>query len=84
MLKWSAFVLTFCVSNPYLVDGTAMPRLPYASPFSFPAVMRAYTSLAVFLLGAIALIVPSGYSLGAVMLLLGSALLLFTLSLIHI
>ena len=39
--------------------------------------LRLYTSLAVFLLGAIALIVPSGYSLGAVMLLLGSITLLF-------
>ncbi len=55
-----------------------MPSLPNASPFSLAAVMRVYTSLAVFLLGAIALIVPSGYSLGAVMLLLGSVLLLFT------
>lgn len=39
--------------------------------------MRNYTSLAAFLLMAIALVVPSGYSLGAVMLLLGSAVLLF-------
>lgn len=39
--------------------------------------MRQYTSLAIFLLGALALIVPSGYSLGAVMLLLGSTVLLF-------
>jgi O-antigen ligase len=78
MLKWSAFVPTFFVFTPYLVDGTAMPSLPNASPFSLAAVMRVYTSLAVFLLGAIALIVPSGYSLGAVMLLLGSVLLLFT------
>tara|TARA_R110002012_G_scaffold160502_3_gene322403 strand:- start:3696 stop:4913 length:1218 start_codon:yes stop_codon:yes gene_type:complete len=39
--------------------------------------MHLYTSLAVFLLGAIALVVPSGYSLGAVMLLLGSIALLF-------
>lgn len=38
--------------------------------------LRLYTSLAVFLLGAIALIVPSGYSVGAVMLLLGSIVLL--------
>lgn len=38
--------------------------------------LRLYTSLAVFLLGAMALVVPSGYSLGAVMLLLGSAVLL--------
>ncbi|MDR5886713.1 O-antigen ligase family protein [Vreelandella janggokensis] len=41
------------------------------SPFSN------YTSLAVFLLCAIALVVPSGYSLGAVMLLLGSVVMLF-------
>src|SRR5690625_541656 len=40
--------------------------------------MRNYTSLAAFLLMAIALLVPSGYSLGAVMLLLGSAVLLFS------
>lgn len=40
------------------------------------APMRHYTSFAVFLLGAMALIVPSGYSLGAVLLLLGSAWLL--------
>ena len=38
--------------------------------------MRLYTSLSVFLLSAIALIVPSGYSVGAVMLLLGSIILL--------
>ncbi|MCE8014249.1 O-antigen ligase family protein [Halomonas daqingensis] len=38
--------------------------------------MQHYTSLAVFLLGAIALVVPSGYSIGAVLLLLGSAWLL--------
>ena len=38
--------------------------------------MRLYTSLAVFLLCAIALIVPTGYSLGAVMLVLGSVALL--------
>ncbi|MFW3616920.1 O-antigen ligase family protein [Billgrantia antri] len=38
--------------------------------------MHLYTSLAVLLLGTIALVVPSGYSLGAVMLLLGSAVLL--------
>ncbi|MBB3192201.1 O-antigen ligase family protein [Halomonas cerina] len=40
-------------------------------------VLPYYTSLAVFLLGAIALIVSSGYSLGAVMLVLGSVVLLF-------
>ncbi len=38
--------------------------------------MQHYTSLAVFLLGVIALVVPSGYSIGAVLLLLGSAWLL--------
>lgn len=38
--------------------------------------MRLYTSLSVFLLSAIALIIPSGYSVGAVMLLLGSIMLL--------
>lgn len=46
-----------------------------ASPAS--GAMRNYTSLAAFLLMAIALVVPSGYSLGAVMLLLGSTVLLF-------
>lgn len=51
--------------------------LPSSSIFDFQVVMRTYTSLAVFLLSAIALIVPSGYSLGAVMLLLGSVVLLF-------
>jgi len=38
--------------------------------------MQYYTSLAVFLLGAIALVVSSGYSLGAALLLLGSIVLL--------
>lgn len=38
--------------------------------------MHFYTSLSVFLLGAIALIVPSGYSVGAVLLLMGSITLL--------
>ncbi len=54
-----------------------MPTLSNHASFNTQGVMRAYTSLAVFLLGAIALIVPSGYSLGAVMLLLGSVVLLF-------
>ncbi|MDQ7734489.1 O-antigen ligase family protein [Halomonas sp. SpR1] len=36
------------------------------------SLMRGYTSIAVLLLGAIALIVPSGYSVGAVLLLLGT------------
>ena len=40
------------------------------------SLLQRYTSLSVFLFGAIALIVPSGYSLGAVMLLLGSVVLL--------
>lgn len=39
--------------------------------------MRNYTSIAVFFLGAIALIVPSGYSVGAILLLLGSLVLFF-------
>ncbi|SFU43217.1 O-antigen ligase family protein [Halomonas korlensis] len=38
--------------------------------------MQYYTSLAVFLFGAITLIVPSGYSLGAGLLLLGSVVLI--------
>ncbi|MCH4809918.1 O-antigen ligase family protein [Vreelandella neptunia] len=54
-----------------------MPTLPHYATVNTQVVMRAYTSLAVFLLCAIALIVPSGYSLGAVMLLLGSVVLLF-------
>lgn len=37
-----------------------------------------YTSLSVFLLGAIALVVPSGYSIGAVLLLLGGIYSCFT------
>ncbi|EJN01779.1 O-antigen ligase [Herbaspirillum sp. YR522] len=40
--------------------------------------MIAYTSLAVFLFSAIALVVPSGFSLGALLLLLGSLALLRT------
>ncbi|WP_375057348.1 O-antigen ligase family protein [Zobellella sp. DQSA1] len=39
---------------------------------------RLYSSLAVFLMGAIALIVPSGYSYGSILLLLGSVTLLWT------
>ncbi|MWJ27644.1 ligase [Halomonas sp. ZH2S] len=50
--------------------------MPYYLPAAVRLSMRLYTSLAVFLLSAIALIVPSGYSLGAVMLLLGSVVLL--------
>lgn len=45
-------------------------------PSDFP---RLYTSLAVFLFGACSLIIPSGYSLGAVLLLLGGLGLLITL-----
>ncbi|MDR5876565.1 O-antigen ligase family protein [Vreelandella gomseomensis] len=48
------------------------------------AVYSRYTSLAVFLLCAIALVVPSGYSLGAVMLLLGSGVLLATRPLLRL
>ena len=47
-----------------------------ALPVSPGSGMRIYTSMAAFLLMAIALVVPSGYSLGAVMLLLGSVVLL--------
>lgn len=47
-----------------------------ALPASPGAGIRVYTSMAAFLLMAIALVVPSGYSLGAVMLLLGSVVLL--------
>src|SRR5690554_5805954 len=53
-----------------------MTRTPVSFSAADFAPMQHYTGLAVFLLGAIALIVPSGYSLGAVMLLLGSAWLL--------
>ncbi|WP_346796983.1 O-antigen ligase family protein [Halomonas sp. Bachu 37] len=53
------------------------PPLSSFSPSPF-ALLRGYTSIAVFLLGAIALIVPSGYSVGAALLLLGSFLLPFT------
>nr|WP_290955658.1 O-antigen ligase family protein [Halomonas sp.] len=52
---------------------TAMTFSPSTEALS---ALRLYTSLAVLLLGAIALIVPSGYSVGAVMLLLGSIVLL--------
>lgn len=40
--------------------------------------LRHYTSLSVLLLGALALVVPTGYSIGAALLLLGSAVLLVT------
>ncbi|WP_242597102.1 O-antigen ligase family protein [Billgrantia sulfidoxydans] len=48
--------------------------LPSASDRT--AFLNLYTSFAVFLFGAIALVVPSGYSVGALLLLLGSAWLL--------
>tara|TARA_R110000824_G_scaffold207027_1_gene392309 strand:+ start:64466 stop:65743 length:1278 start_codon:yes stop_codon:yes gene_type:complete len=48
------------------------------SPSSQFSLLRGYTSFAVMLLGALALIVPSGYSIGALLLLLGSFTLLFT------
>lgn len=48
----------------------------YSVPPSVCNPLSLYTSLAAFLLCAIALVVPSGYSLGAVMLLLGSVVLL--------
>lgn len=53
-----------------------MPAMTFSSSIETLTPMRLYTSLSVFLLGAIALIVPSGYSVGAVMLLLGSIILL--------
>ena len=46
------------------------------APGWFDKRMHGYTSLAVWLFGALALIVPSGYSLGALLLLLGSIVLL--------
>ncbi|MGR2736835.1 O-antigen ligase family protein [Billgrantia sp. Q4P2] len=51
-----------------------MPSRWSSAPVASP--IRHYTSAAVFLLGALALIVPSGYSMGALMLLLGSVVLL--------
>lgn len=44
---------------------------PSSAPFTF-SLLRTCTSVAVLLLGAIALVVPSGYSVGAVLLLLGT------------
>lgn len=44
---------------------------PSSAPLPF-SLLRMYTSVAVLLLGAIALVVPSGYSVGAVLLLLGT------------
>lgn len=49
------------------MDSSSLSSAP--SQFSL---MRGYTSVAVLLLGAIALIVPSGYSVGPVLLLLGT------------
>lgn len=46
-------------------------------PLQEPRTQSYLTSLAVFLFGALALVVDSGYSLGAAMLLLGSMVLLF-------
>lgn len=53
-----------------------MTTMSYDPSATIGMSMRLYTSLAVFLLCAIALIVPTGYSLGAVMLVLGSVVLL--------
>lgn len=50
---------------------------PASAPLPF-SLLRIYTSVAVLLLGAIALIVPSGYSVGAVLLLFGTFALPFT------
>ncbi len=47
------------------------PNVPRSEPLSH------VTSLAVFLMGALALVVPSGYSVGPVLLLLASTALLF-------
>lgn len=54
-----------------------MVSLTFSSASSPISLLRMYTSLAVLLLGAIALIVPSGYSVGAVLLLLGTFVLPF-------
>ncbi|WP_257125254.1 O-antigen ligase family protein [Chromohalobacter japonicus] len=40
--------------------------------------VRGWVSVSTFMLGAVALVIPSGYSVGALLLLLGSAVLLFT------
>ncbi|GEN29694.1 hypothetical protein HVA01_33400 [Halovibrio variabilis] len=53
-----------------------MPATTFSSWTETLSPLRLYTSLSVFLLGAIALVVPSGYSVGAVLLLLGSITLL--------
>lgn len=70
MLEWPAFEPAFSVPGVH----DAMSPLPQSASRS--TFLMRYTSLAVFLLGAIALVVPSGYSLGALMLLLGSCTLL--------
>ncbi|MBF8223920.1 O-antigen ligase family protein [Halomonas sp. 328] len=49
---------------------------PAAPPQARGGIMTHYTSLAIFLLGALALSLPSGYSLGALMLVLASPILL--------
>lgn len=54
----------------------------HAPPSSSPLCL--YNTCAVFLFGALALIVPSGYSIGAVMLLLGSAVLLIRRPALHL
>ena len=54
-----------------LVTCMLSPNVPRSEPLSH------VTSLAVFLMGALALVVPSGYSIGPVLLLLASAALLF-------
>ena len=56
-----------------------MPRLDsHASGVGRDRWLRYYTRVAVWLLGALALVAPSGYSIGATLLLLGSPVLLFT------
>ncbi|MED5459022.1 MAG: ligase, partial [Pseudomonadota bacterium] len=54
-----------------LVTCMLSPNVPRSEPLSH------VTSLAVFLMGALALVVPSGYSVGPVLLLLASTALLF-------
>ncbi|SDN56277.1 O-antigen ligase family protein [Vreelandella arcis] len=54
----------------------SFPAVSFPASSSWSSPLSIYTSLSAFLLCAIALVVPSGYSLGAVMLLLGSVVLL--------
>ena len=54
----------------------SLPGLSSLSSPSISSPLSIYTSLSVFLFCSIALVVPSGYSLGALMLLLGSVVLL--------